>query len=67
MTFKLARIVVATDFSADAGHAARRGAMLAGQQLELIHVVSRPSLDAVRHWRHRSASRRRCASRSRRA
>ena len=45
------RIVAATDFSDDAGHAARRAALLSVRQrasLELVHVVERASLDAVR-------------------
>ncbi|MEO8626493.1 MAG: universal stress protein [Betaproteobacteria bacterium] len=49
MTFK--SILVATDFSDSARHAAYRGAVLAaesGAQLELLHVMSRPSLDALR-------------------
>src|SRR3954447_13124502 len=44
-------LLVATDFSQDAGYAAYRAAMLATDQtaqLELLHVVSRPSLDALR-------------------
>jgi nucleotide-binding universal stress UspA family protein len=47
------RIVAATDFSTDAGNAVGRAAMLArrhGLELELLHVVSRSSLDAVREW-----------------
>jgi nucleotide-binding universal stress UspA family protein len=47
------RIVAATDFSSDAGNAVRRAAMLAtrhGAELELLHVASRSSLDAVRAW-----------------
>jgi nucleotide-binding universal stress UspA family protein len=50
---KLSRIVAATDFSDDAANAVRRAALLArreGVELELIHVVSRTSLDAVRAW-----------------
>ena len=46
-------IVAATDFSDDAGNAVRRAAMLAsrhGATLELLHVVSRPALDALREW-----------------
>jgi nucleotide-binding universal stress UspA family protein len=53
MPVTLSRIVAATDFSQDAGHAVRRAAMLArrhGIELELLHVVSRSSLDAVREW-----------------
>lgn len=49
----LARIVAATDFSADAGHAVSRAAILASQQsasLELLHVVSKPALEALREW-----------------
>jgi len=49
----LARVVAATDFSEDAGKAARRAAIVAaqhGSELELLHVVSRSSLDAVREW-----------------
>src|ERR1044071_2716809 len=47
------RIVAATDFSDDAANAVRRAAMLArrhGTELELLHVISRSSLDAVREW-----------------
>jgi nucleotide-binding universal stress UspA family protein len=46
----LRSLLVATDFSQDAAHAAYRAAFLAaenGAQLELLHVVSRPSLDAL--------------------
>ena len=46
-------ILAATDFSSDAGHALRRAALLAkrqGEPLDVLHVVSRPSLDAVREW-----------------
>ena len=53
LTKHVSRIVAATDFSTDAGNAVRRGAMLArlhGLELELLHVVSRSSLDAVREW-----------------
>lgn len=53
MAPSLARIVAATDFSEDAGRAARRAAIVAsqhGSELELLHVVSRSSLDAVREW-----------------
>jgi nucleotide-binding universal stress UspA family protein len=49
----LSRIVAATDFSEHAGHAVRRAAILArrlGVELELLHVVNRASLDAVREW-----------------
>jgi len=45
--------VAATDFSTDAGNAVRCAAMLAGRHglvLELLHIVSRSSLDAVREW-----------------
>ena len=48
-----AGIVAATDFSDDAGNAVRRAAMLASQHgavLEVLHVVSRSSLDALREW-----------------
>ena len=47
------RIIAATDFSSDADNGVRRAAMLAAQhgaELELLHVVSRSSLDAVRAW-----------------
>lgn len=47
------RLVAATDFSTHAGNAVRRAAMLArqrGLELELLHVVNRSSLDAVRQW-----------------
>jgi nucleotide-binding universal stress UspA family protein len=53
MSFTLEPIVAATDFSEDAGHAARRAARLAAQhgvRLELLHVVDRAGLDAVRAW-----------------
>jgi nucleotide-binding universal stress UspA family protein len=46
-------ILAATDFSSDAGNALRRAALLAkrrSEPLEVLHVVSRPSLDAVREW-----------------
>lgn len=46
-------IVAATDFSADAGHAALRAAKLAskhGVPIELLHVVSHSSLAALRQW-----------------
>jgi nucleotide-binding universal stress UspA family protein len=46
----LRSLLVATDFSQDARHAAYRAAILAGEkgaQLQLLHVVSRPSLDAL--------------------
>ena len=45
------RFVAATDFSRDAGHACRRAALLAaehGAQLELLHVVGKAPLDALR-------------------
>jgi nucleotide-binding universal stress UspA family protein len=51
MVMNLDRIVAATDFSDDARRAVRRAAMLASQhraELELLHVVRRSSLDAVR-------------------
>lgn len=44
-------ILVATDFSHDASHAARRAAQLATQwaaRMELLHVMSGPSLRALR-------------------
>jgi nucleotide-binding universal stress UspA family protein len=47
------RIVAATDFSDDAANAVRRASLLArrqGIELELLHVVSRSSLDALREW-----------------
>lgn len=53
--FQFKRIVAATDFSEDAGNAVLRAAMLASEQraeLELLHVVSKRSLDAVREWIH---------------
>jgi nucleotide-binding universal stress UspA family protein len=46
-------IVAATDFSDDAGYAVQRAALLASQHglaLELLHVLDRASLDAVREW-----------------
>jgi nucleotide-binding universal stress UspA family protein len=46
-------IVAATDFSQDAGNALRRAVLLAKRQseaLEVVHVVSRSSLEALRHW-----------------
>ena len=46
-------ILAATDFSEDAGHAVRRAARLAARhaaRLELVHVVDRAALDAVRAW-----------------
>lgn len=48
-------LLAATDFSDDAGHAAERAALLAAQQgaaLQLLHVVSRPALDALRELLH---------------
>jgi nucleotide-binding universal stress UspA family protein len=45
-------IAAATDFSADAGRAARRAALLAdehGVPLELLHVVSAPELERLRN------------------
>jgi nucleotide-binding universal stress UspA family protein len=53
VALNLTRIVAATDFSDDAANAGRRAAMLASQHgvpLELLHVVPRSSLDAVRDW-----------------
>ena len=53
MSLDFERIVAATDFSDNAGNAVRRAAMLASQhrvELELLHVVNRPWLDAVRSW-----------------
>jgi nucleotide-binding universal stress UspA family protein len=53
MSATLSRIVAATDFSADAGNAVRRSALLARLhrvELELLHVMSSTSLDAVREW-----------------
>ena len=47
------RILCATDFSTDAGSALRRAVMLAAQHkaaLEVLHVVSGESLDALRQW-----------------
>ncbi len=47
------RIIAATDFSDDARHAVQRAAMLASTlrvELELLHVVGRSSLVAVREW-----------------
>jgi nucleotide-binding universal stress UspA family protein len=49
----ITRIVAATDFSEDAGHAVLRASMLAAQlgaELELLHVVDRTALEAVRQW-----------------
>ena len=51
MAFK--RIVCATDFSTDAGAALRRAVMLAQEHratLEVLHVVSRESLNALQQW-----------------
>ncbi len=53
MNAKPTPIVAGTDFSADAGNAVLRAAMLAAQLgggLELLHVVDRSSLDALRQW-----------------
>ena len=53
MSLTLDPIIAATDFSEDAGHALRRAARLAarhGARLELLHVVDRVALDAVRVW-----------------
>lgn len=50
---KVRRIVCATDFSTDASSALRRAVMLAaenGAKLQVLHVVARESLDAVRLW-----------------
>jgi nucleotide-binding universal stress UspA family protein len=50
---RLTRVVCATDFSTDATRAVRRAAMLArghAAVLQLLHVVSRPRLDALRRW-----------------
>lgn len=47
----IARIIAATDFSADADRAASRAARIAAEQgaaLELVHVVSQRELDAAR-------------------
>jgi nucleotide-binding universal stress UspA family protein len=47
------RIIAATDFSEHAQNAVARAARLArahGATIELLHVLSRPSLDAVREW-----------------
>lgn len=46
-------IIAATDFSADAAKALRRGAQLASTYhtpLEALHVISSASLDALRDW-----------------
>lgn len=53
----LKRILAATDFSKEAGHAVHRAALLAAEQhaqLELLHVVSEPALDALRQLVHAS-------------
>lgn len=53
MSLILDPILAATDFSDDAGHAVRRAARLAarhGSRLELLHVVDRAALEAVRAW-----------------
>jgi nucleotide-binding universal stress UspA family protein len=47
----LRRILAATDFSEEAGKASSRAALLAAEQdakLELLHIVSKSSLDALR-------------------
>ena len=47
------RMVCATDFSTDAGAALRRAVMLAQEHeatLEVLHVVSRESLNALQQW-----------------
>jgi CPA2 family monovalent cation:H+ antiporter-2 len=47
------RIVCGTDFSPDATHALGRAVMLAAEHhaaLEVLHVVSHESLDALRQW-----------------
>lgn len=47
------RIVCATDFSSDAGAALRRAVMLGAEHdaaLEVLHIVSRESLDALGQW-----------------
>lgn len=49
----LDRIVCGTDFSADASSALARAVMLAGEHdaaLEVLHVVSGESLEALRQW-----------------
>ena len=46
-------IIAATDFSENAQNAVARAAQLAafhGAKIEVLHVLSRPSLDAVREW-----------------
>lgn len=46
-------LLVATDFCTDAGHAARRAAQIAAARkarLDLLHVVSRGTLDELREW-----------------
>ena len=56
MSLTLDPIIAATDFSDDAGHALRRAARLAARhraRLELLHVVDRVALDAVRVWTRR--------------
>ncbi|MGH8616991.1 MAG: universal stress protein [Burkholderiales bacterium] len=48
---KIESILAATDFSDDAGHAIARAAMVASEQragLGLLHVISEPSLSAVK-------------------
>ena len=48
-----ARILCATDFSADASAALKRATMLAaehGASLEVLHVVAHEALDALRQW-----------------
>ena len=53
MSLDLATVVAATDFSDEGGKAVGRAAMLAqrhGAELQLLHVVNRASLDAVREW-----------------
>jgi nucleotide-binding universal stress UspA family protein len=47
------RLVCGTDFSSDASHALARALMLAREHeaaLEVLHVVSHESLDALRQW-----------------
>jgi len=47
----LKRILAATDFSEQAAQASYRAALLASEhhaQLDLLHVVSKPSLEALR-------------------
>jgi len=58
MSLRCNRIVAATDFSDEAAQAARQAARLASHhkvELELLHVVSQLSLDAVR-WVHEPAN-----------